>query len=100
MAAMHMPSVAPPPKSRSFRKPTKKGPKTCTKQVHAAIGDGHRLPPHAVGHCQLNGDEHNRENRSGDADGDAIHTHGDAGARCEGQCRKIGDLNEADATEQ
>jgi hypothetical protein len=58
------------------------------------------LPPRAVGHCQLNGNEHQRENRSGDADGGAIQTHSNAGPRCEGDCRQVRDLNEADAAEQ
>jgi hypothetical protein len=76
------------------------GPETCSKQGHAAIGDGHRLSSRAVGHCQLNGNEHQRENRSGDADGGAIQTHSNAGPRCEGDWRQVRDLNEADAAEQ
>ena len=31
--AMHTPSVAPPPKSRSFKKPTKKGPRPAPSRV-------------------------------------------------------------------
>jgi hypothetical protein len=86
-------------KQSLIREANQKGSESSAEQVYAAVDNGHRLASHAVGHCQLHWNEHDREHRACGANGNTVQTYSNVGTSYEGDRRQVCDLNQTDATE-